>query len=174
VTENDVRTRIHIHHINSIDEYHKLFINLAARIDEQQIKLVVIDNIHAVCENFIKQDGTIDYIERAQFMYKHSKQLKRLAWDFKLVIIILNNVVADVSHDGANKGFFENRSRGQSIVPSLGLNWSNCINERLALKKRGGTSNVDVKRIMVIEKSSYMRRNELEFEIVAQGVRGKN
>jgi len=35
VTENDVRTRIHIHHINSIDEYHKLFINLAARIDEQ-------------------------------------------------------------------------------------------------------------------------------------------
>ena len=65
VTENDVRNRIHLHHVNSIDEYLKLFINLAARIDEQQIKLVIIDNIHAVCENFIKQDGQVDYIERA-------------------------------------------------------------------------------------------------------------
>ena len=34
VTENDVRNRIHLHHVNSIDEYLKLFINLAARIDE--------------------------------------------------------------------------------------------------------------------------------------------
>lgn len=144
-----------------------MFINLAARVDEQTIKLVIIDNIHAVCENFIKQDGTVDYIERAQFMYRHSKQLKRLAWDFKLVVVILNNVVADVNHDGANKGFFENRSRGQHIVPSLGLNWANCINERIALKKKAGTSNVEVKRTIAIEKSSYMRRNDLEFEIVA-------
>ena len=106
-------------------------------------------------------------------MYRHSKQLKRLAWDYKLVVVILNNVVADVSHDGANKGFFENRSRGQSIVPSLGLNRSNCINERIALKKKAGSSNVEVKRTIVIEKSSYMRRNELDFEIVAQGLRGK-
>ena len=45
-------------------------------------------------------------------MLKHSKQLKRLAWDFNIVVVILNNVVADVSHDGANKGFFENKSRG--------------------------------------------------------------
>ena len=91
-----------------------------------------------------------------------------------MVVIVLNNVVADVNHDGANKGFFENKNRGQSIVPSLGLNWSNCINDRIALKKRGGTSNIDIKRTIVIEKSSYMRRNELDFEIVAQGLRGKH
>lgn len=160
--------------MNNIDEYNKLFINLAARVEEQQIKLIVIDNIHSVCENFIKQDGQVDYIERSQFMIKHSRQLKRLAWDFNLVVVILNNVVADVNHDGANKGFFENKSRGQSIVPSLGLNWSNCINERVALKKRSGNANVDVKRTMVIEKSSYMRRNEIEFDIVAQGIKGKH
>ena len=65
MTENEVRTRIHLQHVNSIDEYTKLFINLAARVDEQQINLVIIDNIHAVCENFIKQDGTVDYIERS-------------------------------------------------------------------------------------------------------------
>ena len=37
-----------------------------------------------------------------------------------------------------------------------------------------GNANVEIKRILVIEKSSYMRRNEIDFEIVAQGVRGKH
>ena len=62
---------------------------------------MVIDNIHAVCENFILPDGQVDYLERSKFMLKHSKQLKRLAWDFGLVVVILNNVVADVNHDAA-------------------------------------------------------------------------
>jgi hypothetical protein len=82
------------------------------------------------------------------------------------VVVILNNVVADVSHTAAQKGFFDNKSRGQTIVPSLGLSWSNCINERIALKKKGGTSNVDVKRTIAIEKSSYMRKNEVNFDII--------
>ena len=57
VSEAQVRERIHLSHVNGIDDYSKLFINLAARVNEEEIKLVVIDNIHAVCENFIKQDG---------------------------------------------------------------------------------------------------------------------
>lgn len=72
-TDAHVRDRIHLSHINGIEEYNKLFINLAARVEDQQIKLVVIDNIHSVCENFIKQDGQVDYIERAQFIYRHTK-----------------------------------------------------------------------------------------------------
>ena len=173
VTEAMVNERINLHRCNNIDEYERLFKNLHARMDEEKIKLIVIDNIHSVCDNFIKSDGQVDYIERSQFMNRHSKQLRSLAYDFKVVVIILNNVVADVNHDGANKGFFENRSRGQSIVPSLGMNWTNCINDRIALKKKGGSSNIDVKRSIVIEKSSYMRRSEMDFEIVPQGIRGK-
>lgn len=129
--------------------------------------------MHSVCDNFIKADGSVDYIERSSFMLKHVKQLKRLAYDFNLVVVVLNNVVADVNQDGANKGFFENRSRGQSSIPSLGLQWSNCINERIGLKKKGA-SNIEVKRQMIIEKSSYMRKSEVDFEILAQGLRGKH
>jgi len=61
------------------------------------------------------------------------------------------------------------------VVPSLGLQWSNCINERIALKKKGHqAAGQDVRRIMAIEKSSYMRKNEIDFVILAQGLRGKH
>ena len=60
-------------HASNLDEYNKIFINLSSRIDQEKIKLVVIDNIHSVCDNFIKADGSVDYIERSNFMLKHSK-----------------------------------------------------------------------------------------------------
>lgn len=91
---------------------------------------------------------------------------------------MLNNVVADVpvvgQDPGAGKGFFEHKSRGQNVAPSLGMLWSNCINERICLRKKGGYgANQDVKRSMVIEKSSFMRKNEVDFEITVAGVRMK-
>jgi len=49
-------------------------------------------------------------------------------------------------------------------VPSLGLLWSNCINERIGLKKKMGHG-TDIKRSISIDKSSFMRRSDLEFEI---------
>jgi hypothetical protein len=42
--------------------------------------------------------------------------------------------------------------------------WTNCINERIALRKKMGQGS-DVRRSMVIEKSSFMRKSDLEFEI---------
>ena len=92
-----------------------------------------------------------------------------------MVIILLNNVIADMENTAAQHGFFDNQSRGNPIVPSLGLMWSNCINERIALRKKGQqTANQDVKRTMAIEKSAYMRKNEIDFVIVASGLRGKH
>lgn len=72
VTDQMVRERIHLSHCNGLEEYQRVFVNLAAKIDEQQIKLIVIDNIHAVCENFIESDNQVDYLARSKFMLKHS------------------------------------------------------------------------------------------------------
>lgn len=74
--------------------------NFDQRVNVENIRLVVIDNIHTVCDNFMKADGSIDYIERFNFLLKQSRDLKRLAYKFSLVVVILNNVVADVNHDG--------------------------------------------------------------------------
>ena len=62
--------------------------------------------------------------------------------------------------------------------PALGLLWSNCVNERLGLKKRTGgvvgPTGDNIKRHVTIEKSSYLRRGELEIEVHDGGVRAKD
>ena len=117
-------------------------------------------------DNFIKTDGNVDYIERSNFLLKHSKNLKKLAYQYGLVILILNNVTSDVNGNAGDpsRGFFQEKKN--NVQASLGLLWSNCINERICLKKKahGGYGN-DVKRQICIEKSSYLRRMQIDFEV---------
>jgi len=116
----------------------------------------------------------VDYIERGNFLLKHANHLKRLAYQFNLVVIVLNNVISEVGQQdgGAAKGFFEQKSKHHGSVPALGLIWSNCVNDRVCLKKHGQADNL--KRTMVIENSSYMRKSEIEFEIGPAGLRAKS
>ena len=96
-----------------------------------------------------------------------------------MIILILNNVTSDVNGNQGDpsRGFFQEKRN--AVQPSLGLLWSNCVNERICLKKRshgGGGSGFgdNVKRTMMIDKSAYLRRNEMNFEVHAGGVRGKH
>lgn len=99
VTDVSVRDNIIMQFCKNIEDYNKIFLNLTQRVQQENIKLVIIDNIQSVCENFIKADGQIDFVERSKFIQKHSKLLKKLAYQFELTIIILNNVVAELSSD---------------------------------------------------------------------------
>ena len=40
--------------------------------------------------------------------------------------------------------------------------------------KRKGTNADNIKRTMIIEKSSYIRKSEMDFEITNNGIRGKH
>ena len=76
-------------------------------------------------------------------MLKHSKALKKLAYQFNLVIVIINNVSSDVNGNAGDptRGFFQEKRN--NMQPALGLLWSNCVNERICLKKKstgGGNS----------------------------------
>lgn len=99
VDDHTLTTKIQLMQASNLDDYYKIFLNLSARIPTEKTRLIVIDNILAVCDNFIKADGQVDFIERSNFLLKHTKQLKRLAHDHNLVIVILNNVVADMSNN---------------------------------------------------------------------------
>ena len=179
ISEQQIRENIIFSHCQTLEDYNKVFINLAQRIENERIKLVIIDNIQSVGDNFIKADGQVDFIERSNFLLKHSKNLKKIAYQYNLIILILNNVTSDVNGNQGDpsRGFFQEKRN--AVQPSLGLLWSNCVNERICLKKRshgGGGSGFgdNVKRTMMIDKSAFLRRNEINFEVHAGGVRGKH
>ena len=163
-----------------MEDYNKVFMNLSQRIENDVIKLVIIDNIQSVGDNFIKADGNVDFIERSNFLLKHAKNLKKLAHQYNLVVLILNNVSSDVNGNAGDptRGFFQEKRT--NVQPALGLLWSNCVNERIWLKKKGhhghtggGPGFDNVNRAMVIDKSCYLRRNEMDFEVYPGGVRGR-
>lgn len=136
ISDQQIKENIIFSYCQTLEDYNKVFISLAQRIENERIKLVIIDNIQSVGDNFIKTDGQVDYIERSNFLLKHSKNLKKLAYQFGLIIIILNNATGDVNGNQGDptRGFFQEK-RG-AVQPALGLLWSNCINERVCLRKK--------------------------------------
>uniref|UniRef100_A0A7S3FW46 Rad51-like C-terminal domain-containing protein n=1 Tax=Strombidium rassoulzadegani TaxID=1082188 RepID=A0A7S3FW46_9SPIT len=180
ITEQQIKENIIFSYCQTLEDYNKVFINLSQRIENEKIKLVIIDNIQSIGDNFIKTDGNVDFIERSNFLLKHSKNLKKLAYQFGLIIIILNNATSDINGNNGDpsRGFFQEKRN--NVQPALGLLWSNCVNERICLKKKsmgGNHSNIDgqnVRRTICIEKSSFLKRYETEFELTMTGVKGKN
>jgi Rad51 len=57
IDDYTLTSRIQLAQAANIDDYNKIFLNLSAKIPIEQTKLIVIDNILAVCDNFIKADG---------------------------------------------------------------------------------------------------------------------
>lgn len=111
ISEQDIHRKIIFSHCQTLEDYNKVFMNLSQRIENDVIKLVIIDNIQSVGDNFIKADGNVDFIERSNFLLKHAKNLKKLAHQYNLVVIILNNVSSDVNGNAGDptRGFFQEK-----------------------------------------------------------------
>ena len=54
---------------------------------------------------------------------------------------------------------------------ALGLLWTSLVNERIQLRK-SGRAGCEAKRKMAIEMSSFIRKCDIDFEIVPQGLQG--
>ena len=180
ISEAEIHKKIIFSHCQGIEDYNKVFMSLSNRIEHDKIKLIIIDNIQSVGDHFIKGDGSVDYIERSSFLLKHSKNLKKLAHHHTLVTLLLNNASSDVNGNAGDpsRGFFQEKRT--NVQPALGLLWSNCVNERIWFKKKGHHGHVAggggydaVQRAMVVEKSAFLRRGEVDFEVWAGGVRGR-
>ncbi|OMJ78785.1 hypothetical protein SteCoe_21312 [Stentor coeruleus] len=79
------------------------------------IKLIVVDNIYS----FVAELD--DPYQKSSAIRAIAMVLKLYSDKYKVAVIIVNNVVADM--------------QGKT-VPGLGVNWANCINYRLLLEKK--------------------------------------
>ena len=66
ITEDEIKSKIKIQEALKLEDYTKVMYELQNRIDKENIKLIVIDNIASVCDHFINNSTSlinVDFIE---------------------------------------------------------------------------------------------------------------
>ncbi|KAJ1557111.1 hypothetical protein HK096_009030, partial [Nowakowskiella sp. JEL0078] len=125
------------------------------------VRLLIIDSITS-CFRF--DDDFVDYAVRARLMAEVANLLKRIAWQWGVVVVVVNQVVAgdiDVASSGNEK-----------VVPALGMFWSHMVNVRLGLERMEGRSD-GVMRLLRVLLASYLEiGTSVGFEIHNDGVYG--
>ncbi|XP_035449924.2 DNA repair protein XRCC3 [Spodoptera frugiperda] len=114
----DYGKNIFVEHITeAIDLLSCLRVRLPKLLEQHQLALIVIDSIAAPfrCE-------TNNYVKRAEDLREVAILLTSMAQKFDLAILCINQVTAS----------FEDSN---SVLPALGLAWSNMVTTRLMLKK---------------------------------------
>jgi len=76
--------------------------------------------------------------DRTELLFQISSLLRTYADEFKLVVVVTNQIMDAVNGDGAAAGHTGGlllHSSGREVIPALGLAWANCVNTRVFLSK---------------------------------------
>lgn len=105
------------------------------------VSLLIIDSLASLCR---VEYGVHQIAERASALWKIASQLKQLASQSNLAVIVVNQVSDAFKADDFSSSdsssemptFLEGRK------PALGLAWAHCINQRISLYKLGSFRSV--------------------------------
>jgi hypothetical protein len=107
-----------------------------ALIRSKSIKVMVIDSIASLITGLFESD---EQDQKTSLLYAISRELKVLADDCRILIIVTNHVSDFMGHSGevpkqqSLGGCW--MSNGRPVIPSLGLFWANCISNRIILAR---------------------------------------
>ncbi len=153
IKKSDFLDRIYLDNVKTVESLFRLiFEKLPALIEKSQSKLLIIDSIAAIfrsdeggtANSNTEQSNNSRFIrplaQRAEDFFRLSAQLKILAAKYSLVILILNQVTDVVqneenSHSDRSGLGLMVKSSGRSVIPALGLAWSNCVETRIFLTR---------------------------------------
>lgn len=93
-------------------------IRLPKLLESNNVSLVVIDSVAAPFRS-----ETTNYIQRAEELREMAISLLKVAREFNLAVVCINQVTSSMEGTGDN------------VLPSLGLAWSNMVATRLWLRK---------------------------------------
>jgi len=166
------------------DDQWKVIMELIPKLIEQRatlvstpgspgpVRLVVIDSIAALLRLNTR------YITRAVDMARISEQLRKLALEYGLVMICVNQVsdAFETNPEYVNSWSGTAVSMGRRVKPSLGLAWSNSVNHRYILTKHPSLSDPQIagERRFHCLFSSYQSSEGgfCRFDIGPRGLRG--
>lgn len=120
---------IFIEHIGDVESLKQcLFVRLPQLLTQRKVKLVVVDSIAGL---FRSDYDPGDAVNRAQDLQMVGGQLHKLAEQFRLAVICVNQVT--------NVAGKKNNETQQQPVAALGLAWANMVTTRLQLCRTAHT-----------------------------------
>ncbi len=153
--------------INNEDEVMDfLFYELPNRLlsSKNKVGLLVLDSIAGIyqCQEDAIQNNNY-YIQRSTQFFQIATQLKKLSLQHNLHILVVNHVTYSIANE--------------TIIPSLGLSWSNCINTRYLLSRNQklnnskALNNPTIRTVQVIKSSHLTSKQISYFQIEKSGCR---
>jgi len=159
-TTKAILNRIWTRYIPNTEAFHQLLFSelpqLLLKQQQQQqqhnantdtLGLLVFDSIAGLYrtkedDNTINHDehnnkSSMYYAKRSQDLFTIAAQLKYISDQFGVAVVVLNQVTATSSKITMNGGrdTFAPIAGKLSLVPALGLTWSNCVNHRYILTR---------------------------------------
>jgi len=148
------------------------------------VKLVVIDSIAAIFRTEYTKEQSI---ERARMMTYHAHELQKISDEFKIAIIVVNQVRDNFFDFSPSVSFM---SSNKFVVPTLGLSWANCVNMRIMFEKSKRTiaindyfperptkkqkseqDTVTLRKLSIVW-APHLPNSSTYFVILSEGVRG--
>ena len=130
-------------------------------IIEKNMKLIVVDSVASLIR---REYGSQSIAARQLQLGREAYLLKKLAEDFKLPVVVTNQVTMKFN-SGPRKPeeTSENSSRQEQdsyLTAALGTSWSHCVNTRLVLEQGSST------RVLTVAKSPLSPVVRMEYQIM--------
>ncbi|XP_069680718.1 DNA repair protein XRCC3 [Periplaneta americana] len=150
---------VFVEHIGDVENLKQcLCVRLPQLLMQRNIRLIVVDSIAGL---FRADYEPGDAIIRAKELQMVGSQLHKLADQFRLAVICVNQV-ADVINDGAR----------QKPVAALGLAWANMVTTRLQLSRTARSVEERCVRTMEVVFAPDLPSDSCNFVVTSAGVCG--
>ena len=151
---------IHVFRVHDYAEQLAAVQNLPSFLSlHRDVKLIVVDSVA-----FHFRHGFDDMANRSRMLSKMSQDLNKMASDFKLAIVVVNQVTTKFVFNKPNGA--GGKSKSAVLVPALGESWSHAATNRVELFWSRGI------RQARLVKSPSQKLNTVAYAVTPRGIRG--
>ena len=158
LTVKAMTDRVHVVRVQEADELWQTVNQACLLVQRLNVKLVVIDSLTAIFRGEFKGSSIVDMKDRAEMLLQLAARMKRCSHEYGCAFVVVNQVTAAMSNE--NNFIIPSRFMSYieqvSVKASLGMTWSNCVNDRIMIHR----CRVHVaERVLLTEKENRKTRS---------------
>eukprot|EP01032_Pedospumella_encystans_P009253 gene9253-10910_t len=134
---------VHIEHCYNIEDTQSILRHKIPELcQKQNVKLLIIDSLAGLVRFEFDSSSTSDMRIRTVLLFQLAKELKLLSDIFKLSIVVVNQVKADMDEFTSNTSSSPHLLGDSASMPALGMAWSYCVNAKISLHRNSAALRV--------------------------------